>query len=116
MMNRARDPEAHPSGPIPPAIDDDGMLPLVCGYVDGLPSRVAAMKAALLDREPARLIDLAHQTKGVGAMYGYPCLTETAALIEDAAREGRDDDLIAELIDEFQALTARVGLGLRRRD
>ena len=56
---------------------------------------------------------LAHQIKGVGGMYGYPCLTDTASLIEEAAREGQDVQLLAELIDEFADLTQRIRRGLK---
>jgi hypothetical protein len=40
-------------------------------------------------------------------MYGFPCLTETASLIEQAAREGQNEELLAELIEEFAALCHR---------
>ena len=45
-------------------------------------------------------------------MYGYPCLTETASLIEEAVREGQDAELVAALVDEFAELSSRIQSGM----
>jgi hypothetical protein len=44
-------------------------------------------------------------------MYGFPAVTETCALVEEAAKEGRGKDLIAELVEEFAELCGRIGRG-----
>ncbi len=91
---------------------DPALLPLVRDYAHSLPGRVDDFRAAIADDARDRLAGLAHQTKGVGGMYGYPDLTESAALIESAAREGQDNELLSALVDEFDALTARIVRGI----
>src|SRR6202041_2501080 len=64
--------------------EDPGLMDLVRHYVDGLPGQVTAMRSLLSSGDTRGIESLAHKTRGVGGMYGYPCLTETASLIEDA--------------------------------
>ncbi|MFO0888506.1 MAG: PAS domain S-box protein [Isosphaeraceae bacterium] len=91
-----------------PLGEDPSLADLVREYVDGLPDRLAQLERALADGDRERVAGLAHQTKGVAGMYGYPELSEQAALIEQAAREGQDDELIGELLGEFEDLVGRI--------
>ncbi len=85
-----------------------GMADLIREYVEDLPSQSSNL-GVLLTRGDLRGIEsLAHKIKGVGGMYGYPCLSETASLIEQAVREGRDASLLGALVEEFAALTAKI--------
>lgn len=79
---------------------------LVGAFLESLPDHVRAMRAALEASDPDRLGRLAHQTRGVAAMYGFPALGETAGLIEDACREGQEAELVRELVEEIEAIAA----------
>jgi HPt (histidine-containing phosphotransfer) domain-containing protein len=89
---------------------DDEFAALRRDYVNGLRTTVTAVSEALATHDPVALSTLAHQTRGAAGMYGYPELSETAALLEDAIHEGQDETLILELADEFirgmQAITS----------
>jgi PAS domain S-box-containing protein len=87
---------------------DTALRPLIQDYVDTLPDRVAEIVGAHTSGDHTRLESLAHQTKGVGGMYGYPDLSEVASLIEQAARERQPDELVKELIDELDSLVRRI--------
>jgi HPt (histidine-containing phosphotransfer) domain-containing protein len=55
---------------------------------------------------------LAHQIRGVGGMYGYPALTENAALIEESIVENQEAELVAELLEEFSLMVVQIKRGM----
>jgi PAS domain S-box-containing protein len=91
-----------------------GMETLVREYVDSLPEKVARFRMHLAVGDGVQLQALAHQISGHGGMYGYSCLTETAALIEQAVREARGERVIGELVEVFANLCSRIESGLSR--
>ncbi|MFO0957686.1 MAG: PAS domain S-box protein [Isosphaeraceae bacterium] len=91
---------------------DPEMMDLVRAYVESLPVTAAGLRSAARKGDLNVVAELAHRTKGVGAMYGYPALTEQAALIEAAAQDGGEADLLNELLDEMDDLVHRVAQGL----
>ena len=93
---------------------DPRLAELIRDFVASLDQKVTDFRSLLTGPETRELERLAHQIKGVGAMYGFPCLTETASLIEDAAREGQDAGLLGELVEEFAALCEQISKGLDR--
>jgi CheY-like chemotaxis protein/HPt (histidine-containing phosphotransfer) domain-containing protein len=105
----ARTPDA------PPVVslfaDDAGLAPLVRKFVESLPEKVAGFRDAIASSDLSAIESQAHQLRGVGSMYGFPAVTETCALVEEAAKEGRGKDLIAELVEEFAELCGRIGRG-----
>jgi HPt (histidine-containing phosphotransfer) domain-containing protein len=80
---------------------DGELADLTRGYLESLRSTVAAVKNARSAGDFIALRSLAHQTRGAAGMYGFPELSETAGLLDDAIAEDQDDDLILELADEF---------------
>ena len=63
-----------------------------------------AMREALANNHHEHLQELAHQLRGAGDSYGYPCLTAIAKTLEDAAK---DSDLeIAKLTMKELSATA----------
>ena len=82
------------------------MAILIAEFVASLPTRAHA----ILERIDGGLIDqaraLAHQLKGAGGGYGFPCITEAARVIELAIREQR-------LVDARTAARALVTLCAR---
>ena len=90
------------------------MIDIIDEFVQRLPHTVAAMRQALANNHHAELRRLAHQLKGAGSGYGYPCLTETARTLEGAAKA--DDVEAATLaLKELIALSRAVadGHGIR---
>lgn len=104
-----------PTAPIlPDYAADPTLLPLIRDYVAELPSRIAELRQALEAGMLDRVSSLAHQLRGIGGSYGYPALTESGGLIEDAIREGQPIELIAELVAELEDLLPRILVGIRQ--
>jgi HPt (histidine-containing phosphotransfer) domain-containing protein len=109
-------PAAHAGKVAPPATEavesrfraDLSLHPLIREYALSLPDRVSQFIAAQTSGDLAKLESLAHQTSGVGGMYGFPGLSDIASLIEEAARERQDQALLKDLVDE---LVRRIGRG-----
>jgi HPt (histidine-containing phosphotransfer) domain-containing protein len=56
-------------------------------YVISLTEVLHDLDEAWSDRNLEVIADLAHQTRGVAAMFGFPTLTDSAARLEDAIRD-----------------------------
>jgi HPt (histidine-containing phosphotransfer) domain-containing protein len=86
--------------------DDPDMAILIAEFVASLPARARA----ILERLDQGAIDqartMAHQLKGAGGGYGFPCITDAARVIELAIREQR-------LVDARTAAQALVTLCAR---
>jgi HPt (histidine-containing phosphotransfer) domain-containing protein len=95
-----------------PLRDDPALADLVREYALSLPARVEDLRAALAAGDRVRLGRLAHQTHGSAGMCGFAEVSETAALLEGAVREGYDLDMLREFVDELDDLTKRVLRGL----
>jgi CheY-like chemotaxis protein len=91
--------------PLPPVRSYDDLLR---DYVGGLDDRMQRLAAALAADDWEVLGKLAHKLRGSAAMYGFPDLSETAGLIEDAVREKQDRELLQELFDEMVASVRRI--------
>src|SRR5438067_423024 len=84
------------------AVADPVAIALLQEFLVAMPARVAQLRVALMHRDSPRLRNDAHRFKGAAAMYGFYDLSETAALIEQAAHEGQDDELLAQLLIELE--------------
>ncbi|MCC5870178.1 MAG: response regulator, partial [Gammaproteobacteria bacterium] len=71
--------------------DDPDMQPLLAEFVGELPERISHLNVLAAACEYSELGRLAHQLKGAGGGYGYPAITEAAALLERAARDTEVD-------------------------
>ncbi|MCA9245166.1 MAG: Hpt domain-containing protein [Phycisphaerales bacterium] len=91
--------------------EDPSMKDLVEDFVAGLPDTIANLRSAAeaLNWEELRM--LAHRLKGSGGSYGYPQISEVAALMEQHFRKQTVDDFAdcARQLDELVA-AARAGL------
>ena len=67
---------------------DPDMLEIVREFAGELPDRALALESALVGDELEDLCRLAHQLKGAGGGYGFPQITDRAALLEAACKEG----------------------------
>ena len=66
--------------------DDPEMAELVDLFVDELPQRVEALRAAFDAGDAPSLRRLAHQLRGAGAGYGFPAIGEAAGEVETRLR------------------------------
>jgi len=97
--------------PIFSALSDDPELgPLVRDFVLQLPQSIQQMKDALARNSFEELRRLAHCLKGAGGGYGYPALTQAAALLETAAREA-DSQSAAQALEHLILLCQAIKLG-----
>ncbi len=90
--------------------EDASFAEIVVQFVEGLGERVTVMETAITASDFEGLRVAAHQLKGSGAGYGYPILTEKAALLEVAAKESNGDDC-QPLVSEIRQISERVIVG-----
>ena len=82
-------------GPIRSTYEDDpDMLEIVREFAGELPARVAKLESHLAAGEMRELQTLAHQLKGAGGGYGFPLITELAASLESALKQGADEAVV----------------------
>src|SRR5215510_1216530 len=74
--------------------NDPDMLEIVREFASELPARIAKLEAHLAANEMRELQTLAHQLKGAGGGYGFPQITELAASIESALKQGLTESVI----------------------
>ncbi len=70
--------------------EDPDMLDIVREFADELPSRAKSVETLLQQRDLDELQRLAHQLKGAGGGYGFAAITEVAASLELALKDGAD--------------------------
>jgi len=89
--------------------DDPDMIDIVREFVAGFPERMTTLEESLAKSDLAQLQSLAHQLKGAGGGYGFMQITEAAALVEAAAKDGSDLPMIKEKLGQlFEILRAVV--------
>jgi HPt (histidine-containing phosphotransfer) domain-containing protein len=74
--------------------NDPDMLEIVREFAGELPARIAKLEAHLAANEMRDLQTLAHQLKGAGGGYGFPQITELAASLESALKQGLDAPVV----------------------
>lgn len=98
--------EAAPEGPLVSEFaNDPDMQDLVEEFVDALAPSIDAMQQAVAASHWQEVQSLAHQLKGSGGAYGYPALTDAAAILENAAK-ACDAEQVA---DAMRRLTSLLG-------
>lgn len=70
--------------------DDPDMLEIVREFAEEAPARAVELETRLEDGDLEKLRTLAHQLKGAGGGYGFPQVTELAAELEQALKQGMD--------------------------
>jgi signal transduction histidine kinase/CheY-like chemotaxis protein/HPt (histidine-containing phosphotransfer) domain-containing protein len=90
--------------------DDPDMKEIIGEFVGQLGGFVAEMAEALANNCHEELRRLAHQLKGAGGGYGYQTLTETAKVIEDAAK-AEDIEAAKLAMNELSRLCGAVAAG-----
>jgi histidine phosphotransfer protein HptB len=80
-------------------------------YVAEMPERIAALERAFAEADSATLRRNAHQMKGAAGSYGFDALTEFAAQLESAVRDGRPREQIQAALDELTNRCRRIRAG-----
>jgi len=83
---------------------DPDMLELIEMFVSDLPDRVTAIEQAVEQANLADLAVLSHQLKGAGGGYGFPSITEAAAVVEKQAKSQADLSAVQESLGELLSL------------
>ncbi|QVL33918.1 response regulator [Telmatocola sphagniphila] len=74
-------------------------------YINSLTNKVAELVAAAENNDRSLIAEASHRLRGSAGMYGLIDIAETACMVEDACREGRDLDLLSDLIQELRDLS-----------
>lgn len=95
--------------PIPSRLarEDPAFAEIVVEFVQELPDKIHRLEQALRAGDWDALHHLAHQLKGSGEGYGYPILTQRAAVLEDRAMH-HDQAACILMVEELKQLCARV--------
>ncbi|MBT8355966.1 MAG: response regulator [Desulfofustis sp.] len=88
-------------------MDNKKFQELVSRFVKRLSEQVKAMEATAAEGKMAELAALAHWLKGAGGTVGFDDFTAPAALLEKAAKEGREGEALTALIT-IQELISRI--------
>lgn len=87
---------------------DPDMADLVGLFLEDLPERIDAIRAALRSGDADELQRRVHQLKGAGGGYGFPSISRSAAEVEAPLRAGeRDLSVIASKVEALTALCER---------
>jgi HPt (histidine-containing phosphotransfer) domain-containing protein len=84
-------------------------------YVAEMPDRVAALERAFSLSDNEALRRSAHQMKGAAGSYGFDSLTEFAAKLEAAVRDGRPREQIQQALHELTERCRRIRGGTAER-
>jgi len=76
--------------------NDPDMLEIVREFAAELPARANELEGTLSAGDMKTLKTLAHQLKGAGGGYGFDAITQTAASLEHALKEGTTEAVIKE--------------------
>jgi len=89
---------------------DPELLAILAAFVAALPRRLDQMRQAAATGQWDNVQRLAHQMKGVGGSYGYPCLSDAARDLESAARTS-DAASVMIALAELERLCAGIQAG-----
>ncbi len=73
---------------------DPDLEALVEMFVDEMPERIAAIQQHAETHDLPGLRRLAHQIKGSGGSHGFQPISDSAARLEDAIRDGLPEDSV----------------------
>jgi PAS domain S-box-containing protein len=90
--------------------NDPEMAEILKEFIGRLPGQFEEMQPPCAAHRHEDLQRVAHKLKGAGGCYGYPSLTETCRLLEDAAR-GKDIDAETTAIESIAALIKAIQSG-----
>ncbi len=113
LANRqAPEPQPAPLAPLLSTMAGDAdMAELIRAFVSELPQRVEAIARALDQEDLSSLARLSHQLKGSAGGYGFPAITDAAAVLEGGARARQDLDTLRGHLERLADLCRRASAG-----
>jgi HPt (histidine-containing phosphotransfer) domain-containing protein len=87
--------------------NDADMRELVEMFLEELPKRVAILQKSLQDGNVSEIARIAHQLKGAAGGYGYPIITDAAAVLERSAKAKEAVDNLTKSVQEISDLCKR---------
>jgi HPt (histidine-containing phosphotransfer) domain-containing protein len=84
------------------------MQGILATFIAQLPEHVRKLEALLRQENLEELRRAVHQLKGAGGGYGFPTITETAAVAEQRIKASGSFDVIARQVDALITLIRRV--------
>jgi HPt (histidine-containing phosphotransfer) domain-containing protein len=90
------DMEQQQSRKITVQVDPD-LKDLIPGYLANRKKDIAAIHAALDKKDLDTIHILGHSMKGSGGGYGFETITDIGMMMEKAAKEGRNEDILAQI-------------------
>lgn len=86
---------------------DVDMADIIDLFVEGLPARMGALRAAVAEGATADVKRLAHQLKGAAGGYGFGSITTVAGELEIAIGRGEGAAETQEIVGRLLAMCAR---------
>lgn len=93
--------------------EDADLRDIVEEFVNGLPGRIEDLRKTYENLDWTQLKTLAHQLKGAGGSYGYPDLSQLAAIMERDFVAQRAEDITTRL-RQLEELVTAIQAGLRQ--
>ncbi|WP_158264866.1 Hpt domain-containing protein [Blastopirellula marina] len=90
---------------------DEDLAELVEMFVDEIPARVQSMLDAAESSDWEQLGRIAHQMKGAAGSYGFGEVTNVAARLEHACREGDSPEAIQRGLQDLVTICLRMRSG-----
>jgi signal transduction histidine kinase/DNA-binding NarL/FixJ family response regulator/HPt (histidine-containing phosphotransfer) domain-containing protein len=85
---------------------------LVSDYVEGLAGQMAILETAFLGSDLDAMKRVAHQVKGSAGSYGFPTITDGAAVLEQYLKDDADRAMVRRHLSELHALCRRAEAGV----
>lgn len=94
-----------------PLANDPDLGEIIQMFVDEMPQRVSKIGDLAAAGDWEELRRAAHQLKGAAGSHGFGPITPSAALVEDAIRDGQPESQIRKAVDELCDLCRRIRAG-----
>jgi len=92
--------------------DDPDMAELVSFFISEVGERINGLERAVAENDRKTLARLSHQLKGAAGGYGYPSITEAAAVVErSASDESVSLEDLANHVEALITLCSRAAAG-----
>jgi len=87
--------------------NDPDMSQILDMFINELPQRVTAIEQAMEQVDLSTIADISHQLKGAGGGYGFPTITDSAAVVEQLAKDGADVQSLQKSVQDLLSLCQR---------
>jgi HPt (histidine-containing phosphotransfer) domain-containing protein len=92
--------------------DDADFAELIEMFVEEMPDRIENLLSQSLARDWTNLAKSAHQLKGAAGSYGFDVVTDAAARVEAAVKQGQPEEDVHSALEEIVSLARRMRSGM----